>query len=160
LELAVGTGANLPYYPDDVELTGIDWSGAMVETARRRGESVGRSVTLQQADAMALPFPAESFDTVVSTLFLCCVPDEQAALREALRVLRPEGHLLLLDHVASSVWPVRLLQHAAELVTVPLQNEHFTRRPITTVRELGMTIEETDGRTLGAIESVQARKRA
>jgi ubiquinone/menaquinone biosynthesis C-methylase UbiE len=158
LELAVGTGANLPYYPSDVELTGIDWSAAMVDTARRRADSLGRHVTLQQADALSLPFDDEQFDTVLSTFSMCCIPDEKAALVEALRVLRPGGRLLLLDHVTSTTWPVRLLQHAAELVTVPLQNEHFTRRPLVPLQRLGVTVEETERRSLGLLERVHALK--
>lgn len=158
LEVAIGTGANLPYYPDDVNLTGVDWSGVMIETARHRASSLHRDVRLQQADATELPFPSTSFDTVVSTFAMCCVPDERAALAEAVRVLRPGGRLLLLDHVGSTVWPVRAVQHAVELATVPLQNEHFTRRPVMTVRDLGLAVEETERRTLGVIERVHARK--
>jgi ubiquinone/menaquinone biosynthesis C-methylase UbiE len=158
LEVAIGTGANLPYYPDDAELTGVDWSGVMLETAGHRAASLGRDVRLQRADAMELPFPSSSFDTVVSTFAMCCVPDERAALAEAVRVLRPGGRLLLLDHVGSTVWPVRVLQRAVEVATVPLQSEHFTRRPIATVRDLGMVVEETERRTIGVIERVHARK--
>ncbi|MCC5581133.1 class I SAM-dependent methyltransferase [Microtetraspora sp. AC03309] len=158
LEIAIGTGANLPHYPDDVDLTGIDWSPAMVHAAHRRADRVHRAVSLHQADATALPFPAATFDTVVSTFALCCIPDERAALVEALRVLRPGGHLLLADHVAASFWPLRALQHAVDLVSVPLQGEHYTRRPVTTLRGLGVVIEETERLTMGAIERVNARK--
>ncbi|MFG3438842.1 class I SAM-dependent methyltransferase [Nonomuraea sp. NPDC047897] len=158
LEIAVGTGANLPYYPGEVGLTGIDWSPAMVRAARRQADRVHRAVTLDQADATALPFPAATFDTVVSTFALCCVPDERAALAEALRVLRPGGRLLLADHVAASFWPLRALQHAVELVSVPLQGEHYTRRPLTILRGLGAVVEQAERLTMGAIERVQARK--
>ncbi|WP_066941404.1 class I SAM-dependent methyltransferase [Microtetraspora fusca] len=158
LELAIGTGANLRHYPEDVDLTGIDWSAAMVDAARRQADRVHRAVRLHQADATALPFPAATFDTVVSTFALCCVPDERATLIEALRVLRPGGRLLLADHVAASFWPLRALQHAVDLISVPLQGEHYTRRPVTTLRGLGVTIEETERLTMGAIERVDARK--
>ncbi|WP_020575833.1 class I SAM-dependent methyltransferase [Actinopolymorpha alba] len=158
LEIAIGTGANLRYYPDAVDVTGIDWSPAMLRAAHRQATQVHRAVTLHQADASALPFPAATFDTVVSTFSLCCVPDERATLIEALRVLRPGGHLLLADHVAASFWPLRALQHAVDLVSVPLQGEHYTRRPVTTLRRLGVTIEETERLTMGAFERVHARK--
>jgi ubiquinone/menaquinone biosynthesis C-methylase UbiE len=115
-------------------------------------------VTLHQGDAAALPFPAESFDTVVSTFALCCIPNERAALVEALRVLRPGGRLLLADHVGASFWPLRALQHAVDLVSVPLQGEHYTRRPATTLRGLGVTVEESERLRMGAIERVHVRK--
>lgn len=158
LEIAIGTGANLPHYPADVDLTGIDWSPDMLRVARHRAERKPRAVALTRADASALPFPTATFDTVVSTFALCCIPDERAALVEALRVLRPGGRLLLVDHVAASFWPLRALQHAVDLVTVPLHGEHHTRRPVTILRGLGVTIDETERLTGGAIERVQARK--
>ncbi|MGX6601460.1 class I SAM-dependent methyltransferase [Micromonosporaceae bacterium Da 78-11] len=158
LEVAVGTGANLAHYPREVVLTAVDWSPAMLEVARREAGRLHRPVTLEQADAAALPFPAASFDTVVSTFALCCIPDERAALTEALRVLRPGGSLLLADHIGASFWPLRALQHLVDLVTVPLHGEHYTRRPATTVRSLGVPIEAGDRLTMGAIERVHARK--
>ncbi|MGI8949080.1 MAG: class I SAM-dependent methyltransferase [Ornithinimicrobium sp.] len=160
LEVGIGTGANLTHYPDDVALTGIDWSPAMLDLARRQAERLRRRVALHQGDAAALPFPAESFDTVVSTFALCCIPDERGALTEALRVLRPGGRLILADHIVASFWPLRAVQHVADLVAVPLHGEHFTRRPLATVRELSVTLKETERRKMGAIEHVHARKPA
>ena len=158
LEIAIGTGANLPHYSAEVELTGIDWSPAMLHATRRQADRVHRAVTLHRADATDLPFPTDAFDTVVSTFAMCCIPDERAALCEALRVLNPGGRLLLADHVTSTFWPLRALQHAVDLVTVPVYGEHYTRRPVTTLRGLDATIEETERHTLGAIERVNAKK--
>jgi ubiquinone/menaquinone biosynthesis C-methylase UbiE len=158
LEIAVGTGANLPHYSADVELTGVDWSEAMLEVARRRGGRAGRTVDLRRADATALPFPAQSFDTVVCTFALCCIPDERAALTEAIRVLRPGGDLLLADHVVATSWPLRALQHVVDLVSVPLQGEHYTRRPVTVLRTLDVDVAETERLSMGAIERVHARR--
>jgi ubiquinone/menaquinone biosynthesis C-methylase UbiE len=158
LEVAVGTGANLPHYPADVELTGVDWSEAMLDVARRRAEQLRRPARLLRADAGALPFPDASFDTVVSTFALCCVPDVRAALVEALRVLRPDGRLLLADHVASSCPPVRAVQHLIDLVTVPLQGEHYARRPRLTLEALGASVVESERAVLGAVEHLHARR--
>jgi ubiquinone/menaquinone biosynthesis C-methylase UbiE len=158
LEIAIGTGANLSHYPSEVDLTGIDWSPAMLHVARRQADRLRRSVTLHQADAAALPFPSDSFDTVVSTFAMCCIPNERAALVEALRVLRPGGRLLLADHVGASFWPLRALQHLVDVFSVPLQGEHYTRRPAATLRGLGVTVEESERLTMGAIERVLVRK--
>jgi ubiquinone/menaquinone biosynthesis C-methylase UbiE len=80
LEVAVGTGRNFPYYPVDSTLTGVDLSSAMLAIARRRAAQLGRSVDLREADAEALPFPDDTFDTVVCTLSLCGIPDDRAAI--------------------------------------------------------------------------------
>ncbi len=164
LEVAIGTALNLPYYPPyypaEVRLTGIEWSPAMLAHARRRAEQLGRAVTLREGDAQALPFPDGSFDTVVCTLSLCAIRDDQRAVGEMIRVLRPGGRLLLLDHVAGSAWPVRAVQRLLELVTVPIGGEHFLRRPLRHVQAAGLDIECHDRFKLGIVERLTARKPA
>jgi ubiquinone/menaquinone biosynthesis C-methylase UbiE len=101
LEVGGGTGANLPHYPEVEELVVTEPDEAMLRRARRRLERSGRRATLVRASAQALPFPDASFDTVVSTVVLCSVPDQDEALREIRRVLRPGGQLLFAEHVRS-----------------------------------------------------------
>jgi ubiquinone/menaquinone biosynthesis C-methylase UbiE len=158
LEVAIGTGLNLTRYPADVRLTGIEWSPAMLAIARGRAAGLGRAVDLTEGDAHAMPYPDASFDTVVCTLSLCAIGDPDRAVSEMTRVLRPGGRLLLLDHVASSSWPVRAVQRLLELVTVPLGGEHFLRRPLHQVQAAGLTIEARDRFTLGIVERLAARK--
>ena len=102
LEVGIGTGRNLPFYSDDVRLTGIDLSEQMLAVARRRARELGRAVNLRQGDAQQLPFPDAAFDTVVCALSLCSIPDDRKAVAEMERVLRPGGRLLLLDHVPAN----------------------------------------------------------
>ncbi|MFD5244222.1 class I SAM-dependent methyltransferase [Amycolatopsis sp. NPDC058340] len=158
LEVAVGTGLNLPLYPDGVTLTGIDLSDGMLAVARGRAERLGHPVTLRRADAHDLPFDADSFDTVVCTLGLCAIPDDGKALREMARVLRPGGRLILLDHIVSSSRPVRGLQWIAEKITVPMAGEHFLRRPSDKIGDLGLAVEQRERFKLGLVERLVARK--
>ena len=158
LEVAIGTGLNLPLYPGEVRLTGIDFSPAMLAVARRRAEQLGRAADLREADALALPFPDASFDTVVCTFSLCAVPDERRAVGEMSRVLRPGGLMLLADHVAGSTWPVRAMQRILEAVTVPLQGEYLLRRPLHQVAAEGLEIERRERFKLGLTERLAARK--
>lgn len=160
LEVAVGTGLNLPAYPDDVRLTGIDISQEMLDRARVRAEELGRKVALEYADAHNLPFPDDSFDTVVCTFGLCAIPDHATAVVEMTRVLRPEGRLILVDHVASTSLPLRALQKLMELATVPLAGEHFLRRPHDQVVAAGLHLEDADRFKLGVVERLTARKPA
>jgi ubiquinone/menaquinone biosynthesis C-methylase UbiE len=158
LEVGVGTGLNLGGYPEDVSITGVDLSPAMLEHARQRAAASGRKVTLQVGDAHRLEFPDASFDTVVCTFSLCAIPDERRAIAEMWRVLRPGGQLRLADHVVSTSAPVRLLQRMLELVSIPVGGEHFRRRPVVHVRGQGFAIEQQERFKLGIVERVAARK--
>jgi len=160
LEVAIGTGLNLEAYPQDITLTGIDWSGAMLDIARSRATEVGRTATLQQADAHELPFDDTSFDTVVCTFGLCAIPDDTQAISEMTRVLRPGGRLILVDHIESSSRVARGVQRFLEIFTVPLGGEHFLRRPLNQVRATGLDVEQVQRFKLGLVERLVARKPA
>ncbi len=158
LEIAVGTGLNLVHYPADVRLTAIDASEAMLGFARARMRAMNRRITFQQADATALPYREAAFDAVVCTFALCEVPDDAAVIREALRVLRPGGSLLLADHVEATNRLVRLGQRMLETITIPLSGEHFTRRPSLHLDTEPAVVEASERFAYGAIERVHARK--
>lgn len=98
LEVAVGTGKNLPYYPADCRITAVDYSPGMLRIGEKRAARLGRSVAFRVMDAENLTLPADRFDTVVSTLSTCTIPDPVAALREMARVAKPSGRILLLEH--------------------------------------------------------------
>jgi ubiquinone/menaquinone biosynthesis C-methylase UbiE len=102
LELGAGTGLNLPHYPDDLdELVLTEPSPPMVAKLERRAKRSGIASSVMAADAERLPFGDDRFDTVVSTLVLCTVNEPRQAIDEIVRVLRPGGKLLFLEHVRS-----------------------------------------------------------
>jgi ubiquinone/menaquinone biosynthesis C-methylase UbiE len=158
LEVAVGTGLNLEAYPDDVTLTGIDLSDAMLDIARGRSKELGRPATLLQANAHELPFDDESFDTVVCTFGLCAIPDHTTAITEMTRVLRPGGRIILVDHVESTSRVARAVQRGLETFAIPLGGEHFLRRPLKHVSAAGFDIENVQRFKLGVVERLVARK--
>lgn len=157
VEAGIGTGANLPYYPSSVELTGVDASTEMLAQAVQRAQALGLSAELRQGDADALPFPEAGADTVVATLLLCSVPDVPTTLAEFARVLRPGGRLLLLDHVASSWSPVRGLQAVADRVTAST-GECWRRRPLDELPATGFEVESVVASRGRLIEAVVARR--
>jgi ubiquinone/menaquinone biosynthesis C-methylase UbiE len=158
LEVAIGTGRNLPYYPQDVRITGIDLSPGMLEVARERAEVLGREVALRVGDAQSLGFPDESFDTVVFTLALCTIPSERRAVAEAVRVLRPDGKLLLLEHVRSPHRSVRALQRVLEPLFVHLQADHLLREPLDYLQSAGLLVDRVERSRLGIVERAVAHK--
>lgn len=159
LEVAVGTGLNLPHYPAGVRLTGIDVSPAMLDLARQRADQLGMTVDLRVGDAEDLRVPDQSYDTVVCTFGLCAIPNAQAALAEMIAALRPGGLLLLADHIPSTNPVLRGVQWLAERVTVPLAGEHFLRRPLLDVQAAGLTIEAHQRFKAGIVERLAARRR-
>jgi ubiquinone/menaquinone biosynthesis C-methylase UbiE len=160
LEVAIGTGRNLPYYPDGIRLTGVDFSPQMLQLAQRRAQELGRQVDLRLGDAQALDLPDAAYDTVVCTLSLCAIPDERRAIVEMKRVLRPGGRLLLLDHVVAGPRLGRAIQWLLERITVPLGGEHLRRRPFLQVQAEGFEVERRERYKRGVVERLVARKPA
>lgn len=159
LEVAVGTGLNLGEYPPDVVLTGIDRSPAMLSIARKRAADLSLEVRLEEADAASLPFLDSTFDTVVCTYGLCAIPDHRTALVEMVRVLKPSGRLLLSDHVVATNPVGRGAQWLLELATVPLQGEHFRRRPAELLTGLPVRVDVRDRfGPVGMVERIAATK--
>lgn len=118
LDVGVGTGRNMAYYPPGVTAVGVDVSRAMLTKAKARAGQPGRlgqTVRLAQMDATALGLRDASFDAVVATFLFCVLPDplHPPALAELLRVCRPDGRIILLEYQYSQrPWrrlPMRLL---------------------------------------------------
>ena len=158
LEVAIGSGLNLPHYPDAVtRAVGVDLSSGMLGQARRRARDLGRAIALVEGDAQRLPFADASFDTVAISLALCTVPEPEVALRELARVCRPEGRVVLLEHVRSPAPPI----FAMERLLSPLQERfigcHLTRETIDAARRLGFTVISEQRRVFGIFRLVVTR---
>lgn len=131
LEIGFGTGANLRFYPSHIHsLTGIDPNPGMIPLVRSHLAEGVVSVNLALASAEWLPFPSGSFDTAVSTMTLCSVPQPSKVLQELLRVLRPEGRLLFLEHGQSPDRSVRQWQDGLTPVWKYLGDGCHLNRPM------------------------------
>jgi ubiquinone/menaquinone biosynthesis C-methylase UbiE len=160
LEVAVGTGLNLPFYDAGRDVVGIDLSPEMIAIARRRADDTGRDVDLRVGDAHDLDFEDGSFDTVVATYSLCNIPDPDQALSEMHRVLRAGGRLILVDHIGSSVKPVLWFQKIVEPLSIRFGGDHLTRRPSLSVGKHGFEITESERFARGVVERLVATKTA
>jgi ubiquinone/menaquinone biosynthesis C-methylase UbiE len=101
LEIGCGNGLNFEYYQDSSLVVGLEPEPHMLALARPRAADAPVPVALARGVAEALPFPDDSFDTVVASLVLCSVRDPARAADELARVLRPGGEIRYLEHVRS-----------------------------------------------------------
>ncbi|MFH1682637.1 MAG: class I SAM-dependent methyltransferase [Candidatus Woesearchaeota archaeon] len=137
LEIAVGTGAGLPLYPKNCEITAIDLSPKMLQYAKKRTK---RNITFKEMDAENLSFKENTFDSVVDTLSLCTFPNPIKALKEMARVCKPKGSLLLLEHGRSDKdWLARFQDRRAEKHAQPL-GCNWNREPLELVKKGGLKI--------------------
>jgi ubiquinone/menaquinone biosynthesis C-methylase UbiE len=158
LEIAVGTGRNLSYYPDGVDLIGVDLSPAMLERAEHRARELDRKVELREGNAERLEFDDGTFDTVVSTLSLCTIPDDHAAIEEISRVLRPGGSFVFCEHVRSPARAVRMGQRVMEPVCVHLEDDHLLRDPLDHIDGRTLVIDELERYRWGIMERASLHK--
>ena len=142
LEVGVGTGRNLKYYPAGCSVTGIDISAGMLEKARKKARGM-KNITLLLMDAENLEFPDNSFDYVVTTFVLCSVPDPVKALYEMRRVLKPSGELIALEHMRSSNSLIARVEDLINPITFFLIGVNVNRDTVRNIEKAEFVIEES-----------------
>ena len=156
LEIAVGTGKNLSYYPPDCRIVALDLSREMLKVAQNRAARRSMHVSFLVADSEALPFRGNSFDTVVSSLSTCTFPNPVAALGEMARVCRREGRVLLLEHGRSDHERLGGWQDRnAERFAKPL-GCHWNREPLEMVRKADLTVTRARRFFFGIFHQIEA----
>jgi ubiquinone/menaquinone biosynthesis C-methylase UbiE len=141
LEVGVGTGKNLDYYPDDIEITAVDLSPRMLKRAQKRAELLELGVRLLEMDAQDLAFPDQCFDTVFATFVFCSVPNPVQGLRELRRVCKPEGRLLLLEHVRPANKLFGIFFDVLNPFVVRMMGANINRRTIDNIKMAGWQIQ-------------------
>ncbi len=144
LEVGVGTGKNMSYYPPGAHVTGIDISEGMLSRARRRAHMLPLEVDLRLMDAETLPFPSHGFDTVVASFVFCSVPDPVAGLRELGRVCRQGGEIRLLEHMRARNELLGRLMDLVNPLAVRIQGANINRSTVDNVRSAGLLIQRIE----------------
>lgn len=157
LEVGVGTGKNMTYYPADVEVIALDLSPRMLEQARKRAANENVSVDLTEGDAQELPFPDDSFDAAIATFVFCSVPDPVLGLNELRRVLVPGGQLLLLEHMLSHEPLLEPLMHLSNPIAVRMTGANIDRETVENVRRAGFADVRVEDLWLDIVKLIEAQ---
>ncbi|HLR25881.1 MAG TPA: class I SAM-dependent methyltransferase [Fodinibius sp.] len=160
LEIGVGTGKNIPYYPDNIQLTGIDLSPGMLKRAKGLlKEKQKNHVILKEMDAQDMDFPDNHFDEVVATFVFCSVPDPVRGLQEVLRVTKPGGRLHLLEHMRAEQPFMASLMKKLDAPIHYLSGVHIARQTVANVEQAGWNIEKVQDLTAkGIFKKIKATK--
>lgn len=157
LELAVGAGANFPFYPQDVRITAADFSSAMLERAEKAAQHRRLHADFICKDLEDMSFPAQSFDTIVSTLSLCSYKDPSGMLAKINRWCKPDGTILLMEHGLGASFLVAALQRMLNPLLYRIYGCHHTRDIIGLVRESGIQIRRVESYSLNMVHLIWAQ---
>jgi ubiquinone/menaquinone biosynthesis C-methylase UbiE len=158
LEVAVGAGANLPFYQrDKVELTAVDFSPEMLSRARQFAVELGIHATFLEHDIETLELPERSFDCVVSTLSLCGYEDPLEALRRMNRWAKPGGRVYLLEHGVSANRLIGLAQHLANPAARRISGCHFNRDILRIVKDSPLKVLRSERYWNGIVHLIWAQ---
>jgi ubiquinone/menaquinone biosynthesis C-methylase UbiE len=133
LEVGIGTGSNLIYYPKEINsLTGVDFSDGMLKHAKDKvlKGNFPYPIDLVEADIQNLPFSDNRFDSIVSTCVFCSVPDPIKGLQELRRVCKPTGQIYMLEHMRSRNRIMGLTMDILNPLTVRLWGANVNRETL------------------------------
>ncbi|MFO7814401.1 MAG: methyltransferase domain-containing protein [Halanaerobiales bacterium] len=105
LEAGVGTGKNIQYYPDDIEIYAIDFSEKMLKQAKSKAEKYEKNIIFKKMDIQNLVFLDNYFDVIVTSCVFCSVPDPVIGLKELKRVCKTNGKIIMLEHMRTKNEP-------------------------------------------------------
>lgn len=150
----MGTGKNLEFYPTGCRLTGIDLSPGMLDKARAKANKLNLSVDLLEMDGQNMTFPDHRLDTVVATCVFCSVPDPLKGLKEIKRVCKPNGKIILLEHVRSDNPLLGKIMDILDPLTVRMIGPHINRRTVENVERAGIHINSVQNQGMNILKLI------
>ncbi|MBC2857280.1 class I SAM-dependent methyltransferase [Cetobacterium sp. 2A] len=140
LEVGIGSGANLKFYKKDSDVTGIDFSTGMLEIAKEKINTLNlNNVKLIEMNIENMNFPDNTFDSVLSTCVFCTVPNPKNGILEILRVLKPGGKAIFLEHMKSSSSSINIFLKFMNIITTKALGTSLLRETEKTIREVGFS---------------------
>lgn len=156
LFLAVGTGLDLQFFPEDRRIVGIDISPRMLEAAAPRVAAYRGSLETKVVDVHDMPFEEASFDQVFTSCTFCSVPRPVEGLSALRRVLRPGGELHMFEHTGSRYFPFRPMMNLMTSLSRRFGPD-MNRPTVENVEAAGFTVERVEHVFLDVVKTIHAR---
>lgn len=150
LDMGVGTGKNLKYFPGDCTVIGVDISQKMLDHAKKKSQSMD-NVSLLVMDGEHLALRDDSFDNVLTTFVLCSVPEPVNALKELQRVCKPTGSVINLEHMRSRNTLVAFNEDVFNPIFTFIMGVNINRRTVDNIKKAGLEVLEERNMGLGDV---------
>ena len=155
LFLAVGTGLDVPFFPEGRSITGIDISQEMLDRAKRRTDLYQGNLRVLQADVHDMPFEEGQFDQVFTSCTFCSVPKPIEGLRALKRVLKPNSELFMFEHTGSRFFPFKPMMNLMTVLTRKIGPE-MNRTTVENVLAAGYQLKKVTHVYMDVVKTVHA----
>ncbi|RCW48305.1 MULTISPECIES: class I SAM-dependent methyltransferase [unclassified Halanaerobium] len=158
LEAGVGSGKNIEYYPDDIEIFAIDFSSKMIEEAEKKAKKYNKEVKLLEMDIQNLDFEDNYFDLIVTSCVFCSVPDPIKGLEELKRVLKEDGRIIMLEHMRSQNEIVGKMMDWVNWVSLYTWGANINRKTIENIEKAGLKLVKVNDLMSDIVKEIELKK--
>jgi ubiquinone/menaquinone biosynthesis C-methylase UbiE len=155
LMVAAGTGNDFKFFPPNMHVIAIDISPKMLERAVRKSAAYSGTIELRKSDVCNLEFPDSSFDTIATAFTFCSVPKPVIGLRELRRVLKPDGQLIMIEHVRSAIGPLGIFMDFMTPLTSRI-GPSLNRDTVGNVQKAGFRLRRVENVYLDVVKIIEA----
>ena len=140
LEAGVGTGKNIEFHPANIEIYAIDFSDKMLNEARKKAKEYDKVVNFMNMDIQNLEFSDDYFDIIVTSCVFCSVPDPVEGLKELKRVCKPDGKIIMLEHMRTKKEPLGSLMDAFNWISLYTWGANINRETMKNIEKADLEI--------------------
>ncbi|MFW5979365.1 MAG: class I SAM-dependent methyltransferase [Halanaerobium sp.] len=158
LEAGVGSGKNIEYYPDNLEIYAIDFSPKMIKEAEKKAKKYNKELNLLEMDIQNLDFKDNYFDLIVTSCVFCSVPDPIKGLKELKRVLKEDGRIIMLEHMRSQNQVVGKLMDWFNWVSLYTWGANINRKTIENIKKAGLELVQVNDLMSDIVKEVELKK--
>ncbi|MGM0500643.1 MAG: class I SAM-dependent methyltransferase [Bacillota bacterium] len=158
LEAGVGSGKNIEYYPEEIEIFAIDFSPKMIKEAEKKVEKYDKEVNLLEMDIQKLDFEDNYFDIIITSCVFCSVPDPVKGLKELKRVLKKDGRIIMLEHMRSQNEFVGKMMDWFNWVSLHIWGANINRKTLENIKKAGLELVEVNDLMSDIVKEIELKK--